>query len=271
MQTEPKSILLLGSGGSGKSTLLLQLPKLLLVNCDKLLAGPNDYLKCKNFSPDAVIKSAWEDKNGKPLEMHECYDRVDEILKETREELKVKPGLYQNVAVDGLSMLGDFIKQKIFNKQDREAMEGRDWDVFKSGVVKVVVVHFRSINALGANTWLPAHEKHKTKKPAKGQKNVDIFEEILIGIRPLIQGESEEQLAGQFSDVWGMSSRPGGAGTVEFVISTVKDGLRDLKKSSYKMPSEIIIKDGELVWPKIKEFVQTGNTNLDTVTFSKTI
>lgn len=253
MTTEPKLILLIGSGGSGKSTLLMQLPKLALINCDRNLAGPIDYLSHMKFNPDVTVYNVWQSKEGTPNEIHACYDRLVEILTEIRDLLKKEPGKYSCVAVDGLSMVGDFIKQKIFFKQKREAMESRDWDTYKSGIVTVVVVRFREIQALGANCFLTCHEKFVTKKDPK-----DMMAEILIGILPNVQGESERQLAGMFTDAWAMESRPAGAGKVEFLIKTVKDGLRDLKKSSYKMPSEIIIKDGELVWPKIKEYIQTN-------------
>lgn len=213
---QPLSILLIGGPGGGKTTFLLQFPGLYVLDCDTNLDGPENYLrrhgKFKDYEYDQVAFS-----NGKPLPVHECYDNLMALLTEA----KSKP--YQTVAIDGLTMINEYVIQKVLSKQSKKEMEARDWQPFKTHLLNLLVGKLRS---LGKDTIVTCHEFTKTKPDPK-----NIMQEQIIGYTPAVQGGITDYFGGFFTDMWRMTAELAPGDKLEFKLTGQRTGLSDLKNS----------------------------------------
>lgn len=227
---DPKIILLIGPHGSGKTTLVIQFPRLYLLDCDMNLDGPERHVRQQmklniNYAFDVVPR----DDAGKPVETHKCFDRICDKL----DVLKQKH--IQNfdwVCIDGLTLINEYVIQKILFEQRKPEMESRHWQPFKALLYKLLVSKVRS---LGVNVIVCCHETSIERADDK-----KMMEKVLVERRPYIQGGINEQLGGLFTDVWRMEAKPAPANKVEFTLSTQRTTYDELKNS---MGLEHTIKD----------------------------
>lgn len=232
---QPKAILLIGPPGSTKTTLALQFPDLLLIDCDSNLDGPENFLrhglpKQKVTAPLPTLSYAIEDVNytddGKEVKPEERFDRLLDILK------LAKTSTYKTVCVDGLTMIGEYIKFRIYKEQNRAmSMETRDWDKYKAYMWTLVV---RMLKNLGRDTILTCHETILTRV----NKDNHMIEEV-IGYRPTVQGGIADYFSGFFTDSWRLSTSVAPGGLLEVLMETCKTVKSPHCKNSIGLPTTL--------------------------------
>lgn len=249
-EPEAKSFLFVGPGGGGKTALAMQLPGLCFVDIDRNLDGPEKHVRQQNKNLNYAYENVWLSESREPLEMHQCYDRLVEVYEDIKRGVLAKTYNFKFVCTDGLTLLGDIIKQKIMVTQKRSAMETRDWDAYKTNLAKIIIVKNRDLNAMGVHTVLTSHENELSRAD-----KANIMQPVLLGYRPAVQGGIADTFSGLFTDVWGCTSEPAPGGKVEFKISTMKTQYRELK-NSFGMPNEITVQQDQLAWPLLEEYLK---------------
>jgi len=237
---EPKSILLIGPHGSGKTTLALQFPKVHVSDCDRMLDGPELFLRTK-LKDLAYSYTQVTLKDGVPVPVEECFQKLLDDLDDA------KKSDAKTVFVDGLSLVNQFLIQMTLKKQRRETMEMRDWGSVGGHYANLFIVKVRN---LGKTTIFSCHEEPVEKASAQNPMVKEI-----IRRDPIVNGGIKHQLGGFFTDIWRCSSMPAPGGGIEFKINTCKTTMDDLK-NSMMLPDEIVIKKGELAWTKLEPYMK---------------
>lgn len=221
---EPKSILIVGPPGGGKSSLMLQFPDLAVLDCDRNLDGPIEYLTKNKIRYDFKHFPVTfnDDKSVVPIE--ECYDKLLLRLAEV-------PKTCKTVVIDGLTLINEFVIRKVLKEKRASEMEARHWQPFKSYCYQLLVAKLRN---LGVNTIVTAHETDITRPDSK-----NVMQTILVQRRPYIQGGINEQLGGFFTDMWRCQIQPAPGDKLECTLYTGRTTLDELK-NSMGLPSQIV-------------------------------
>lgn len=219
----------------------MQFPAVCFMDCDRNLDGPERFVRSK-FKDLAYGYFPITYKDGEPVPVHKCYDRLMDCLDEVKAEHDVK-----TVVIDGLTMVNEFVIQKVLRDQNKQEMEARHWQPFKSHLINLLVGKLRS---LGKTTICTCHEVVLEKPDPK-----NIMQPTVVGYRPSVQGGITDYFGGFFTDMWRCTALLAPAGKVDFKVQTVRDSFSDLK-SSCGMPAEIVIREGELGWTKIEQYLK---------------
>lgn len=244
-------VLLVGPPGQGKSTLLFQFPDLGVFDIDRNTDGAIAFIeRARKQKLTYAYEQVWM-KEGKPIEIHECFENLIVQMTSCRDHIKAGKLKLQFVGVDGLTILGEMIKQKIYKDQRRDAMEARDWDVYKSSLAKALIVRAREIAQLGVHFIITCHEYPVTKKDPK-----DIMKEDVVGYVPAVQGGIAHTFNGLFTDVWRCSCVPAPAGRIDYRLHVVRDGMSDLKNTLNIPPAGLTWSHGELGYEKLAPYLK---------------
>lgn len=239
---EPLSILLIGPPGGGKTTLGMQFPFPCFLDCDRNLDGPERYNRKLNPNLEYAYVGVTYDSNGKPLAVEKCYDNLLLEIDNVAKESAVK-----TIVLDGITLINQFIVQKVLKQSSKDSMEMRDWGKVAAAFINLLYVRLRQT---GKTTIVMCHEVPVERANEKNPMLKD-----LIKYEPAINGGIAHTMSGLFTDVWRCSSLPAVAGKVQFKIQTTKDVLSGDLKNSLGLPSEIIVKEGESAWSKIQPYM----------------
>lgn len=234
-----RSILLLGPHGSGKTTFAMQFPHVWFGNCDNNLDGPERFLRKiskldLNYSYDNIVC----DDDGKAIHVSTCFDRLmDKLL-----AVKNEPSI-EWVVVDSLTLIDEFIAQKIYKDKSVTEISLNLWSTFKSTCYNLIGGRLRVMNK---NVIVIAHETSIERSDTKNP-----MQKVLIERRPYIRSGVNEQLGAFFTDMWRMTADPAPGGRVEYKLQTAKTQFDELK-CSIGLPAEII----NPTYEKIREYLE---------------
>ena len=241
---DPLSICLVGPPGSAKTTLAMQFPAVCIMDCDSKMDGPEQFLRKKRTDLSYAYCPITFDDNNQPVAIEKCFDRLMDQLTLIKKEDSIKV-----VVIDDLTIVNEFIIRKVLATQRREVMETRDWTPFKSNAINLLVGRLR---ALGKHTIVICHEKEKTApNPTKP------MQEEVIGYKFNFQGAVGDEMAGYFTDVWRCHSELGVGNVQEYILKTKRTTTKDLElKNSLGLPTELKCKEGELMFEKLKPYLE---------------
>jgi hypothetical protein len=215
------------------------------MDCERNLDGPERFVRSKKadltYGYEAIT---YKDVNkGEARPTADCFDYLLDAL----HDIKGKPEI-RTVVIDNLTMVNEFIVQKVLAQQKKVLMEPHFWGPFKTHFIALLVAKLRN---LGVTTICTCHETIVEKAAGKNE----VMKTVVDSYRPAINGGIADYFGGFFTDMWRCTASPGVAGTQEYKIFTRRTALSDLK-NSMDMPAEIQINDGELAWTKLEPYLR---------------
>lgn len=237
-----RSILGIGPGGSGKTAFFLQFPRLLVVDIDHKLDGPEKFVRSKRPDLEYTIYRPGVDAKGQPLPSDLIFDLTLDRIR----ELKGKVDTFDWLLLDNATRLGEFLEKRIQKVQGREVMEDRDWGTYGSGILRLLVDVFRELNK---NFIVLSHEKVEELKDRRTQ------EVIVQKRRSTVKGQMGDNLPSYFTDAWRFDAKPGPGNVVEYSLEAQPTTL-DALKNSFGMPAKLTWRAGELGWTKVEPYLK---------------
>jgi len=244
-----RRILAIGPPGGRKTTSIMSFPKVAFFDVDGNLDGPRFAIKkITGKEPTFGHVTIGVKADGSPLLIHQRYEHlVDEMTAFRNEQAQGKSD-FQFACVDGLRNVGEDIKAFLMHAQKREAMETRDWDPYKTKMLKVV---FHLAMEINAHVVFTCHEREVWETTGDKKEMMKLF---LKGYEPMLQGGIQGGFSGFFTDVWRFSTELAPGNVSETQICSVKTAKSPDLKSSIGMPPIITIKQNELAWSKLEPF-----------------
>ena len=228
----------MGPPGSYKTTLGLQIPNLLVLDCDRNLVGPESYLRSHSHpNLSFAVEDIRYDEKGNQREIFNCYDQVCDVLGRMKPDVDSKGEYkqFKNIFIDSLSHVNEFIIRKVLKLRGKDVMEPNNWTDFKSHAYSLLVA---KMEGTGRNIICSAHELTLTKPSST------IMIQEIIGVEPFFQGKVGDMIGAFFTDVWRIDLRIGPANTRVPWLQTTRIPLCAHLKNSLNMPAEINIEKG---------------------------
>ncbi len=246
----PRKILLIGPPGSRKTTLGLQFPDVHVMDCDRNLDGPSDFLRkgMKDIKPLLpTLSFTWDDirktESGEEREVDDCFDELLVRLRMFKTDKAYQER--KTVFIDSLSHVNEFIIRKVLKVQDKTrknyVMEARDWTPFKSFAYSLLVGR---LEETGKTVLCSCHEISITEAAGSGE---DMMKQKVVGVEPFFQGKVGDTIGAFFTDVWRMTIRHATGGKTETWLQTIPPITNpkcEHLKNSLGMPAELNITEG---------------------------
>lgn len=220
----------------------MQFPGVIFLDMERNLDGPELFVRSKNKELSYGYVPVTFDDAGNARESFTVFDNLIAEIN----SLKSNPDC-KFIVVDNLTMVNEYIIQKVLKEQGKKEMEARYWQPFKSNFIKLLV---SALRGSGKHTICTCHESIATR-PNKE----DMMNPTIVGYTPAIQGGITDFFGGFFTDMWRFTSILGAGNTTNFRIQTSRDTLSDLK-NSMGMPGVIEVPSGQLAWTKIQPFLK---------------
>lgn len=210
--SEPHTLLLLGPPGGGKTSLMLRFPKLGVVNIDRALQAPDQWLRriVPNLEYKYELPEYYDDNRVRAPE--DVWPQVLICLNNMIADKEV-----QWIAVDGLTACNFHLINWICKKHGKEAMEQSLWIPYRAELLKLL----NRAKLSGKNFIMTAHEETDTDRQG-----------IVIRRKPFLDSKLKDAISGWFADVWRCTTTPGPGGTVKFLVNTRPSNVDELKCSS---------------------------------------
>lgn len=248
-KASPLKILLIGPPGARKTTLGIQFPGCHVMDCDRNLDGPENYLRKVakvplTYSYDPI---RYDDK-GSPIEIHDCYNRLCDKLRLVNSDPAY--ARVRTVFVDSLSHVNEFIIRDTLKAQNKTKnvgdMEARDWGPFKSRAYQLLVAR---LEETGRTVLCSCHEI-KLTEPDKQ----NIMTSTVIGYEPFFQGKVGDTIGAFFTDVWRLEVKPAAGGKTTTILQAQRALKCEHLKNSVGLPAELDITAGfSVLEPYLKD------------------